>query len=113
MREVVDAIGEAKRALGFEHQPGCGLLAHFLNEVLLSGHDRLVDGAPLRLRVRLHLVGLDLEAGLLQQRPMIGERRQVAGRRAVAVPVRERQAGPWLQDPGGPLERCELVRHGA
>src|SRR3712207_6067817 len=42
VREVVDAIGEPERALGFEHQPRRSLLAHLLHEVVLGCDDSLI-----------------------------------------------------------------------
>lgn len=41
-------------------------------------------------------MSLDLEAGPLQQ-PMIGEWQQVAGYRAVEVPIHERKPGPGFR----------------
>ena len=61
MREVVDAIGEPDRALGFEHQPRRSLLAHLLHEVVLCCDDPFIVRAPLRLRLWLQLIGFVLE----------------------------------------------------
>src|SRR5437870_7621861 len=105
MLQVINAIDESEPGFSLAQMRLGSVFAKVAYQFLLPLEHFFVERPAQHFRVRQNLMQFNLESRGLQQRPMIAQRRSVAGWGEVALPIGEGEPRAGFQDASRSEER--------